>query len=61
MTLVLLSGAVNETDSLFVTHIPANHSFMGPVIVSPTPLPDAQRSAARSLCQNDEACVFDYM
>ena len=58
---LILLGAVNERESVFDDFLPANHSFLGPVILDPPELRGASRQRARSICGNDELCVYDYM
>ena len=59
--LVYIPGAVNETDSLFVDYLPANHTILGPLDLNPDSI--ASIGAARSNCGagNDQQCIFDYM
>ena len=45
-------------DSLFGTFLPANHSLLGPVNLNPPELRGASRSRARSVCGNDDSCIY---
>ncbi|WAR00091.1 SUSD2-like protein, partial [Mya arenaria] len=51
-------GSVNdERSSLFETFLQANHSLLGPVVLSPTPLPNI---GSGYFCEQDKECAFDY-
>ncbi|WAR00181.1 SUSD2-like protein, partial [Mya arenaria] len=47
----------DERSSLFETFLQANHSLLGPVVLSPTPLPNI---GSGYFCQQDKECAFDY-
>ena len=56
---MLIPGAVNETDSLFVDFLPANHTILGLLDLDPSPVADS--STASSFCgRSNDACIFDY-
>ncbi|XP_052792972.1 sushi domain-containing protein 2-like [Mya arenaria] len=47
----------DERSSLFQNFLPANNSLLGPVVLSPTPLPNI---GSENICQQDKECDFDY-